>query len=504
VIPSSDLHQLIHSLSGSELRYIKGSKQKKEEGSNTNYLVLLDAILEQMTYDEVKLKHKLKQHKFVNHLASEKKYLYEHILKSLRQYHSDVTPENSLNDYLAEIHILKNKQLFDQGLKLIGKAKILALEFECYDALIELNKEAIEIYLYHSDTLNWVEIDNLTTEMNKFHQKNTLLLEIFCHSKDYTRIIRNSLSIEKNNFELSLILISNVLGASDSFRIKTSYLALNLMIKLKDLKNPNIKLEFSEIKSIWDEHPKFKKYYPLPYIRFVRNYLTYLHQVEDFENFGIYLNEIKALSETNANTYENFYRYSTLEILYYLNTNQLEKICDNAELYQSQLTSFTNKLSKSKYITFSYNVVIGLFLNQKWRACLDWINRITAIKKTDERVDIQRIAHVLLLFIHFELGNDDILYSLCRATKRKEGKLIEYTELDKLAINMMNKLQDANDQVARLKIQSKFYDDVCKYKAKMGDTHEIGMNEMYVWAHAKHHQIPLQEAWAIALIKSKK
>ena len=71
--PSTELFQLIKSLSKSEKRYFKltSSLQSGEK----NYMKLFDAIEEQTEYDEDAIKSKFKTETFIKHLPSEKNHL---------------------------------------------------------------------------------------------------------------------------------------------------------------------------------------------------------------------------------------------------------------------------------------------------------------------------------------------------------------------------------------------------------------------------------------------
>ena len=75
---SDDLYQLIKSLTNNEKRYFKlfASLQSGKK----NYLRLFEAMDKQQVYDEGKVKEPFKGEKFINHLPSEKNYLYHYNL----------------------------------------------------------------------------------------------------------------------------------------------------------------------------------------------------------------------------------------------------------------------------------------------------------------------------------------------------------------------------------------------------------------------------------------
>ena len=91
------LFQLIQSMSSSEKRYFKRNALIAKD-ADANYLKLFDALNKMQEYDEAALKKK----PFVKHFASERKYLYEAILRSLRNYCKEESIRTQIFDLLID------------------------------------------------------------------------------------------------------------------------------------------------------------------------------------------------------------------------------------------------------------------------------------------------------------------------------------------------------------------------------------------------------------------
>ena len=102
------LFLLIKSLSKSQKRYIKVNSPKD---SQTNYIQLFDAMDKMKFYNESKLLSKFKGTNLVNHLPSEKNYLYETILKSMRLYISEGSARVQIHALIQDIILLYEKGL---------------------------------------------------------------------------------------------------------------------------------------------------------------------------------------------------------------------------------------------------------------------------------------------------------------------------------------------------------------------------------------------------------
>ena len=123
------IFHLIHSLDKSEKRYFKvfvknlGAKSK-------NYLRLFDAIDKQEHYDEQELKRIFRRDKFVHHFSATKKYLFELILKSMRNYRTSYDSEVTILEKLIDFKFLLEKGLFYELLKKSQETEQLAEKYD--------------------------------------------------------------------------------------------------------------------------------------------------------------------------------------------------------------------------------------------------------------------------------------------------------------------------------------------------------------------------------------
>ena len=118
------LFELIQSLDKSEKRYFKlaFSDQVKDK----KYIKLFDVLERTEIYDEKKIKYQIKDAYLEKHYAETKYYLYQQILKVLKEYRTQHSIDNILLDKLQNIEILIQKALFDQAIKELTKAKKMA------------------------------------------------------------------------------------------------------------------------------------------------------------------------------------------------------------------------------------------------------------------------------------------------------------------------------------------------------------------------------------------
>lgn len=145
-----NLFILIKSLSKSEKGYFKkhssfyGRSQEKN-----NYIKIFDAMNVQKEYNEQKLLRKFKTEGFINQFSVAKNYLYNTILDSLEAYNKTVNI--GLRSAMNGADILVDKGLLTQAQKLLKKAKRIAVQYNKFTYVTEINLMEQRIYYLQSD-----------------------------------------------------------------------------------------------------------------------------------------------------------------------------------------------------------------------------------------------------------------------------------------------------------------------------------------------------------------
>jgi len=167
--PKPDLYQLIRSLTKSEKRYFTLFANRHVIGERNQYLLLFHCIEKQREYNEAKVKAALYHSKASANLSTEKAYLKELILKSLKQFHEDRFTDSVLYNKLVQIEILYEKGLFKMGYELINRSIRLAEKHEKFLIHAQLLLWKIN-YDIKFNTLNFISPDSetATRKVNDF------------------------------------------------------------------------------------------------------------------------------------------------------------------------------------------------------------------------------------------------------------------------------------------------------------------------------------------------
>gem|GEM_PF-4571166 len=151
-------------MSRSEKRYFKLQANRSAPQNDQNYLLLFQAIDKMKVYDEVALIKGLNNPKLKRQLPVLKNYLYNLILKSLREFKTNHTLNFQIKELLTNVDILIKRNLIHQAKKQLEKAGRLIHEYERIEYTPELIHLKMEVSLLRQNEKlkkSMQEVDNL-------------------------------------------------------------------------------------------------------------------------------------------------------------------------------------------------------------------------------------------------------------------------------------------------------------------------------------------------------
>ena len=127
---SEELFKLIKSMSKSEKRYFQLYATLFNTRKKNVYVILFDQIEKQKEYNEPKVLRAFRLKGIKVDLPSLKVYLYDLILKCLRNYSTDPDIDEQIKTLLYSANLLYGRGLNVQAKKYLKKAKTMAEENE--------------------------------------------------------------------------------------------------------------------------------------------------------------------------------------------------------------------------------------------------------------------------------------------------------------------------------------------------------------------------------------
>jgi hypothetical protein len=480
-----DLFHLIQAMSKSEKRYFV-LDAKKSGRTDSRYLNLFDAINDMEEYLEEPLKKR-----FAANLSSDKAYLYEAILRSMRDYRSQNSKAAQVKERLMDARYLYERGLYDQSTERISEAKAMAAELEDQFTLLEINREEqvslfdrrAKVQLEHIEKLNEERertLKAIDEELRYLDLYYRLLLELY---KDFNPDAQRETTLRKS-LPIELLDEQNYPKAPQAQRryFQCQYVYYNMLGDLA-------KEYFYSKKAIqwWDNHPALKEEEFHRYVNNVSNHVNTCYKMESkIGEAHSWFERLK--NEKSSNSLHNqavIFRYIALsKLLYHLNKNEFKE----ASLLLPEIIDGINKfgLKKNLVLVLAGNIVTVYFLVSDHLNCIKWADNITKSMKTSGRLDIHRIVRIYKVISLYELDEFDKLELEFRAANRyfKLNKT-DKEAIEEIVLNIyLRSIFDAPISEFKQAIRNltNYLSEIKSMPHKEG---VLGVDELLIWANSK-------------------
>ena len=420
-----ELYQLVKALSANEKRYFKLYAGRHSANSKTNYEKLFDVIAEwpdDKPYDDDLLMDALKRKKLGKFLSSDKVKLQSLITDSIRAYRSGSSVEQQITDLLADETFFKTKRLNRHRLKAIQKAKELAWKYELYPFLITiLQREIVASIELQQEKLgrNHAAIEEETHKAFRFLHLNVDLRRMYERVFVQARAALNGseAAMKLADEVLALPLIAEYQpGQSftcDKLFYQTKGLCHRLLFQRREYADALLSIE-----KLFEQYSYFIEYDRVAYKVSLYNLMNALLKVEDFERFHTTLE--KAASFSSKDMDEEGEDWQNVILLRLQSAIMEGKYNEGSALQQEVergLHKYANKVNAARKLVIWINLMYCMILTGKPENALGYCNQILN-DKTEVRKDVKLDSRRLEIFIHYLMGNYQLVESLIRNLMR--------------------------------------------------------------------------------------
>lgn len=494
--PSLDLFDLIKSLNKGERRYFKIFSSWHIIGNQNNYVTLYDAIQKQDVYDEKALKESLKNSPFINHFPVIKKQLYELILKSLHEYHSSTSPEETIKKSSHQAKILMEKGLYDQAGKLIDKTISKAEENELLEILPEIFEvRKLLLSRQYFKGLSGQELSNIEQEESDNLKKleNLNLIKMlsakiaqFHYQKISGRTVSDLKEVDKIMQHPILQDQKNVL----TFRAQLDFLqvhATSNFIKGETNKAYEYNKQFLDLLNTSGK----ANIYPQRYVSALNNFLIDSLVLGKYEAVESGIQRLRSLPNEKAfarleNLELNVFRLTyQLELNMFINLKQFKRGTQHKEGILEGLKKFKGKIVKHNVVTLNYLLAYIYFGNREYNEALSFINKILNDREEKAVQEVYSFARLLNLLIHYELGNHQLLESLIKSTYRYQKKREKLFNTEKLILKYLDKLNYMVDPGEKTETFKTFHNELKILQTKPEEKRAFNYFDFAWWTESK-------------------
>ena len=450
---SDQLFNLIKSLSKGEKRFFKIYVSRLNNSADKKFMLLFDLLEKQKIYNPEKI---LSKEKSINptQFSNLKANLYFQLLKSLKLGNSSNLEQLKITEMLAYAVILYNKCLYKESVKMIDKAKCLAIENDCSILLLEildLEKLVIPKTIESGNDARVNKVISTTNQVTESIKNINVFSNLSLKLNAYyvqTGFSKSEKDIQNLNhfFKSSLpIYKEKNLSFHEKMFLYNSYVSYYFFIQNFEKGH----LYAQKWVKLFDENIEMKKHKLEYYIKALNSLLAVQNKLYKYKEFvqtqkqliAIKRDKTLILTENiNLNLFKAIYIH---EINRHFMLGEFKSGTRIVAALELELNKFIPKLDKHSVLLLYYKISCLFIGSGDYKTAIKWLNKIHNEKEINLREDIHAFTRILLLVCHFELGNETLLESNIRSSYRyftKKGKLSLYQKniLDFLKLLLLN------------------------------------------------------------------
>lgn len=488
--PSNKLFQLIKSLSGSEKRYFK--LFINQGGGKTNkYVQLFDAIDTQSEFDDEALKavvyvdEPIQSRKY----SELKSYLYDSILKSLQFYDEKSSVDFKLKSMLQSVRVLFKRSLYEDCLDILQKAKKLAYKYEQYNVIIEILTWEKDIAYAKSD------IDFLDQKLKAFEQEENFCLTQLQLINTYRNLFlklliglrKNTVRSEKWAASLNQSIDAIKVDSIEEIKSQRARILYYRVFAFYYYSNSDNQKFYETNRSLVEvmETNKYLLQEDLSeYISTLSNLSMSSGKLGKFDEVLVYLEKFKKLKPNTFDDELKIHRqYYTIKFQLCITKGDFEEGLRELKHHLAEVKKFDETLFERNSFYFQYFYIC--YGAEEYDKALEYLNHWLSLPKTVERQDLQAIARILNLIIHYEIGNHLLLDSLLRSTYRFLNKRNSLHLFERRMVSFIREANKIQDKRALQSAFEELKEDFDKLQSKGAEKAMLQIFDFEAWLRSK-------------------
>lgn len=445
------LFLLVKSLTKSEKRQFKLYAGRLGGNSEKNFIALFSILDKLEEFDEKQILSKTNIKK--QQLSNSKAHLYRQILVSLKLNPIHQNAKMQVREQLDFATILYNKGLHKQSLKVLDKAKGIALLNEdniLAFSIVELEKVVESQYITRSLSSR---ADDLISESKVLGEKTLMLSKLSNLSLQlYSMLLKKGyVSNDKDFEEIQSFFKASLpqyelkkLGIIERLYLYKAYLWYSFIVQ-DFVSSYRYAQKWVDL---FYYNPMMKKTNPVFYLKGINYLLESLFLIQHLTKFRSTLNFFeeelnnqKFLLNENTESLAFLYLYLNKINLYFLEGNfnlglrLIPEVLDEIEAHRS-------KIDDHHLMVFYYKFASLYFGASQYEKCIYYLERIIKNKQLGMREDLMCFTRILNLVAHYEAGKDQNLEVLIKSTYKFLMKMNELHLVQQKFISFLRNLSN--------------------------------------------------------------
>ena len=417
VVKQEPLFDLIRGMNKAEKRNFKLYANRHSAKGDAKFVILFDTIESLDHYDEAKILRRCNVKK--EQLPNMKAHLYRQILVSIRLLSSQHSVHIQIREYIDFAKILYDKSLFRQSLRMLDKAKQLALTNECYSSaleVVEFEKKIEGLHMTRSagdqagklskqSNELMVKIDNINKLSNLAIQLYFLNLKLgYIRSEKDSNLVTGYFKNKLNAFDPSEL----------SFHERLYYYQVRMWYSYIQHDFLRCYRYAQTWVSLFEENQSFKATYYDHYIRACSRLLDVLFMTRQYTPMVELIAKVERELYSVIPSSDNATIMSGLCLLFAkINVHFMDATFAEGVSLAADVDHFVERwkdyLDEHYRMMLFYKIACMYFGNGDYKKCKFYLQKIISVRDPQFRRDLQCFARILHLIASYDSGDD---YSL--------------------------------------------------------------------------------------------
>ncbi len=488
------MFRLIKALSKGDRRNFKLYAQLQE--GDKQYIRLFDAIDKQTEYDEAKLLKQFEGEKFTNQFSVAKNYLYNYILKTLHIFRKD--PKTELNAILHQVQILISKNLLEQAQKHLRKAKHMAERQERFPELLFILETERSLMQKREQSKEFEAFIDALQKEEEATVAKIANQQAYTHIYDQIhRFIKRSIATRdpELKFKVEQILAQPIMvDASKALSIRAQLRRYDILVDCNRLLG-NMQQMLAHLKlsiAAYEANPDIRAEKALSYINAVSNLGVVNYMVGDKEQSLMALAKLRAIpvasEEEEIHVFEKYFHFKLGLCIETGNVDEARAvIADFALEYPGREGTIM------KAVELSIFYFIGFFYLQvgEPEKGIEWVNRVLNEPRTELRTDLQAMARILNLVMHYHLGDFEFIEYEVKAVTRFLSNRDRLFLLERAILKNIRNLALLGPNESRSHFLHEFRSEVEKVVEDQFERQGLKLFDVLVWIDAQLYGVTM-------------
>lgn len=493
--PSTDLFDLIKSLTKAEKRQFKLHGARHTIGEKNTYVELFDAIDRQSEYDEEALLQS-NPHLKKKDVRSMKSYLYDLILRTLRSQTMNRSVSARVRYQIDKAEILIEKNLYSQASRLLARTKktiqskgllVLELEVLLLESSLKVRMEKTNSLRRHQE-LHTQRMEVLSKlEVNAHYYDLFMQIHYFQLKVSSTHIASHYDELEsimQSKFLQNIELASTVFAELQFHEIHLRYCYLT--------EDPRAALEHTRNKiDLLHRHPSWLSSHLYEYVYTCGNLLVALVQFNLYDEFLEKLAGLKKLRSPDfpypVDLDLNIY-YA--EIAFFLRQCQFQEAIQLIPEVEAFLDRSQSQIETSVLLSFHLAFAITLLEAGSIAEAIYWGERVLSFAGVEKYGRFADEARLISLIAYFEFGDTQVLESKIRGAYRKLREKKKLLAFEQMLLRFLRQLPNTMNSKELKKAFVSFRDELLQLQEGKDANAGIPQFDIAYWLESKIRKEP--------------